>query len=126
MLTGSHFCSFIDRDMFMRHFGHGVGHLQYDRQQEIEPERDTNRGQTLEDVSDSGYSGNLDPGDSESEADELEVGDDNPVSLDEEEEEEEGLGGDTASDADMIVSDLDSDAADSDDASNSSNGYASY
>lgn len=28
-------CSFVDRDMLMRHFGHGVGHLQYDRQQEI-------------------------------------------------------------------------------------------
>jgi hypothetical protein len=22
-------CSFVDRDMLMRHFGHGVGHLQY-------------------------------------------------------------------------------------------------
>jgi hypothetical protein len=114
--------------MFMRHFGHGVGHLQYDRQHEIEFERDTTTGQMLEDVSDSGHSGNLEPGDSESEADEHEVGDDNPVGLDEEEEEEEGPGGDAASNLedDMIVSDSDSDAADSDDASNSSNGYASY
>jgi hypothetical protein len=22
-------CSFVDRDMLMRHFGHGIGHLQY-------------------------------------------------------------------------------------------------
>ena len=36
MLTKCLFCSFVDRDMFMRHFGHGVGHLQYERQQEIE------------------------------------------------------------------------------------------
>lgn len=25
--------SFVDRDMLMRHFGHSVGHLQYERQQ---------------------------------------------------------------------------------------------
>lgn len=29
---------FVDRDMLMRHFGHGVGHIQYERQQEIEPD----------------------------------------------------------------------------------------
>jgi hypothetical protein len=29
-------CSFVDRDMLMRHFGHGVGHLQYERQHETE------------------------------------------------------------------------------------------
>jgi hypothetical protein len=28
-------CRFLDRDMLMRHFGYGVGHMQYDRQQEI-------------------------------------------------------------------------------------------
>jgi len=26
---------FLDRDMLMRHFGYGVGHMQYERQQEI-------------------------------------------------------------------------------------------
>ena len=31
-------CSFVDRDMFMRHFGLGVGHLQYERQHEVEPD----------------------------------------------------------------------------------------
>ncbi|SRR6266851_6664020 len=25
-------CSFVDQDMLMRHFGHGVGHLQYGTQ----------------------------------------------------------------------------------------------
>jgi hypothetical protein len=33
-------CSFVDRDMFMRHFGHGVGHLQYGQQHEIAEDRD--------------------------------------------------------------------------------------
>jgi len=28
-----HYHSFVDWDMLMRHFGHGVGHLQYKRQQ---------------------------------------------------------------------------------------------
>lgn len=32
-------CSFVDRDMLMRHFGHGVGHLKYERQQEMGPKR---------------------------------------------------------------------------------------
>jgi hypothetical protein len=29
-------CSFVDRDMLVRHFGHGVGHLKYEKQQEID------------------------------------------------------------------------------------------
>jgi hypothetical protein len=29
---------FVDRDALMRHFGHGVGHLEYGRVHEIEPE----------------------------------------------------------------------------------------
>jgi hypothetical protein len=31
-------CSFVDRDMLLRHFGHGVGHFQYQRRQEFEPD----------------------------------------------------------------------------------------
>ena len=31
--------SFVDRDMLVRHFGHGVGHLKYERQQEVDAER---------------------------------------------------------------------------------------
>jgi hypothetical protein len=31
--------SFVDRDMLMRHFGHGVGHLKYEGQQEAYPNR---------------------------------------------------------------------------------------
>jgi hypothetical protein len=31
-------CSFVDRDMLLRHFGHGVGHFQYQRQPEFEPD----------------------------------------------------------------------------------------
>ena len=34
VLTDCHcYHSFVDRDMLMRHFGHSVGHLQYERQQ---------------------------------------------------------------------------------------------
>jgi hypothetical protein len=31
-------CSFVDQNMLMRHFGHGVGHLQYQtqRQQDLD------------------------------------------------------------------------------------------
>ena len=38
MLTDCPLCSFVDRDMLMRHFGHGVGHFQYQRQPESEPD----------------------------------------------------------------------------------------
>src|SRR6266581_6111329 len=31
--------SFVDCDMLVRHFGHGVGHLKYERQQEINTKR---------------------------------------------------------------------------------------
>lgn len=31
-------CSFVDRDTLMRHFGHGVGHLQYEEQHEMNSE----------------------------------------------------------------------------------------
>ena len=34
--------SFLDRDMLMRHFGHGVGHPQYKTRQEVGPEIDGN------------------------------------------------------------------------------------
>jgi hypothetical protein len=30
--------SFADHDIFLRHFGHGVGHLQYDGEQDIGPD----------------------------------------------------------------------------------------
>jgi hypothetical protein len=30
--------SFVDRNMLMRHFSQGVGHLKYERQQEVGPE----------------------------------------------------------------------------------------
>ena len=38
MLTDCPLCSFVDHDMLMRHFGHGVGHFQYQRQPESEPD----------------------------------------------------------------------------------------
>ena len=28
-------CSFVDHDMLMRHFGHGIGHLQDERHQDM-------------------------------------------------------------------------------------------
>ena len=28
-------CSFVDQDMLMQHFGHSVGHLQYEKQHEM-------------------------------------------------------------------------------------------
>ena len=47
--------SFVDRDMFIRHFGHGVGHLQYEQLHKIESDHDhdTSMGRTLENDSDS-------------------------------------------------------------------------
>ena len=53
----------------MRHFGHGVGHLQYERQHEIEPDHDN--GMTPEDVSD--QTDNPDTGDSDPLAEESEI-----------------------------------------------------
>jgi hypothetical protein len=41
VLTDFHFFSFSNRDMLMRHFGHGIGHMQYKRQHEIELEMAT-------------------------------------------------------------------------------------
>ena len=38
MLTYHYLRSFLDRDMLMRHFGHGIGHLEFARQHEIESE----------------------------------------------------------------------------------------
>jgi hypothetical protein len=114
------FCSFIDRDMFMRHFGHGVGHLQYERQHE--PNHNTSMGLTLDDISDS--SDDLDTGDSD--ADELDIhhncNDRAAADSDEEEEEEEEeeeIVNDDGDASDIIVSDSDVDGSDSD-------GYASY
>jgi hypothetical protein len=53
MLTNCPLNSFLDRDMLMRHFGHGVGHLQPEAHQleEIEPEIDgDDTGETEEGV----------------------------------------------------------------------------
>jgi hypothetical protein len=105
--------------MFMRHFGHGVGHLQYERQHEIDPDRDTSMGQTLEDVLDSSDASDLDTGDSDQDH---HCNDKVVVDLDEEEEEDDGEIVNGEGDAsDIIVSDSDSDAGGSD-----SDSYASY
>jgi hypothetical protein len=37
-LTECLFYSFVDHDIFMRHFGLGIGHLQYECQYEIRPD----------------------------------------------------------------------------------------
>jgi hypothetical protein len=62
-------CSFVDRDMFMRHFGHGVGHLQCERQQENDPNSDNDMAlEDSDDVLDSADgldTGDSDPGDLE-------------------------------------------------------------
>ncbi len=64
-------CSFVDRDMLMRHFGHGVGHLKYERQQEMGPKRvlvgDDNHDSGNEDDSSDGESEDIEVGDSGSE-----------------------------------------------------------
>ena len=114
MLIENLFCSFIDRDMFMRHFSHGVGHLQYEWQHE--PDHNTSMGLTLDDISDS--SDDLDTGDSD--PDELDIhhnfNDRAAVNLDEEEEEEEEeeIVDDEGDASDIIVSDSDADGSDSD------------
>jgi len=103
VLTESISCSFVDRDMFMRHFGHGVGHLQYDRQHEIEHDHDD--GRALEEDSDS--TDNFDH-----------AGDSVPEDLHDSDEEEEIIdeeGGWERDGSDIIrVSDSDSDGSDGD------------
>jgi hypothetical protein len=122
VLTESISCSFIDRDMFMRHFGHGIGHLQSEWQHEIEPKDDISLGRTLDNDADS--SDDLDAGDSD--PDEPEV----VVAVDSDEEEAETVEyngknvrvddeeGDTS---DITISDSDSDCSNCD-----LDGYASY
>lgn len=116
------FCSFVDRDMFMRHFGHGVGHLQYERQHEIdsEPNPDTNMGQTLKDASDK----------SDSDSDNPDTGDSDNVIVDwDGEEEEEEYDSEIVNlndeEGDMSISELDSDS-DGTQSDCESHGYASY
>jgi hypothetical protein len=97
----------------MRHFGHGVGHLQFERQHEIEPDRD-DIAMALEVVSDS--TDNLDTtGDSDPE--ELDIVHDS----DEEElyDEEGDLEGDASGSDIRVISDSESDGSDFE-------GYASY
>ena len=95
-------CSFVDRDMLMRHFGHGVGHLKYERQDEIGakrvPEGDNNH--------DSG-----DSDDEQEDSDSSELGDPLPVDNEDDDSDEES--------EDVEVSDSDS-GSESDDG-----GYAS-
>jgi hypothetical protein len=102
--------------MFMRHFGHGVGHLQYVRQLENEPD-DHDNGMELvpEDVSDStDLSDHADAEDleiaGEEESYNVEVFDDEPE-----------LGGDWAREGDSDTSDSDTTEDGSD-----CGGYASY
>jgi hypothetical protein len=105
--------------MFMRHFGHSVGHLQNERQHEIEPEDDINMGRTLDNVAD--LSDDLDTGDSD--PGELEGLD--AVDSDEEEAEYNGknvrVNDEEGDSSDITISDTDSDRSDCD-----SDGYGSY
>jgi len=108
-------CSFVDRDMLMRHFGHGVGHLQYR----------TRRPQDSDARFESGTTVNAS---AESVLDD-DTGRDVEVDIDLEEEGE--LEGDLE-----LESDIDSDSAStaesdvesevSKDSSNDSDGYASF
>ena len=73
MLTKSnshHTHSFVDRDMFMRHFGHGVGHLQYERQHEIDPDQSHNDGMELDDSNELHNAATIGEGDAEGDASE--------------------------------------------------------
>ena len=111
----------------MRHFGHGIGHLQYERQHEINPDltnRDTGMGQshrTLEDISVSSDASDHDTGGSDKDH----CSDGDAIDLDEEEDEDDGEiieHGEGDSDASGIIdSNLDLDAGGS-----NSDGYASY
>lgn len=116
-------CSFVDRDMFMRHFGHGVGHLQYERQHEMGPnDHRDDTSMSPDDVSDS--SNILDTGDSEPDPDEFD--------LDEKEDSGEIVGDDEGDwrgrddDASDIISDPDSDGCSDGSNCDSSTSYASY
>jgi hypothetical protein len=118
-LTESKSCSFVDRDMFMRHFGHGIGHLQYDQQHEFKPDR------ALEDVADSESSDSDDPDSvtGELDADEPHCNDQDVVGSDEEEEYDRMIIDEEGGASDVISSDSDSDMEGS---SGDSEGYASY
>lgn len=103
----------------MRHFGHGVGHLKYERQHEIETNHGTNMA-----LDDSESSDDLDAEDSDPGEPDIGRNCDDEVAVDSDEEEEE-YDGEIVDDEegdwpDSIISELDgSDGSDSD-------GYASY
>jgi hypothetical protein len=115
--------SFVDRDMFMRHFGLGIGHLQYERQREMRPD-DHENGMVL-DSDDSDRSDVSDPP-----TDNLDTRDSIPdpeIGLDSDEEEShnvhsEGID-DWGSEGDMsdIISASESDGSDC-----TNDGYTSF
>lgn len=111
MLTKGLSYSFLDRDMFMRHLGRGVGHLQYEWQQEVRP-GDNHTDMAVDDASDSSDA-DLNTGDSEPEigydSDEVEE----PYNVDYEE-------GPSDWEGDAI------DTSDSDGSDCAIDGYASY
>jgi hypothetical protein len=41
-------CSFLDRDMLMRHFGQGVGHLQYQTQRQQDSDAELASGMNVD------------------------------------------------------------------------------
>ena len=104
LLTQSISCSFVDRDMCMRHFGHGVGHLQCERQQEIDPDSDNDMAlEDLDDVLDS--ADNPDTGDSD--PGELEIGHDSDGYASVERRDDGGVDWSSEGDASDISNDSD-------------------
>jgi hypothetical protein len=104
--------SFVDRDMLMRHFGHGVGHLQYRTQTQLQDSESRTMGEA-DMISD----------DDMGREQEHDIG----VDIEEEGELEGELDSDVDSDsASTISEDLDESGVSDDSSDNDSDGYASF
>jgi hypothetical protein len=107
--------SFVNCDMFMRHFGHGIGHMQCERQHEVQPDIMAVKDLSKSDSSDGVDTGDSDPG-------ELEIGqnhDSDEKESDASVERSNDEGGDWGSEGDVSEISNDTDGGDWD-------GYTSY
>jgi len=105
-------CSFVDRDMLVRHFGHGVGHLKHERQQEPASEIDATGVPRGDDNHDDDDSSGTEESEEEGDAEEPEPGSEGvPV-----------INNDGSSDDESEIEDSDNDNNDSE---GDDGGYAS-
>jgi len=107
-------CSFVNRDMLMRHFGHGVSHLQYGTrmQQDSDAETESRTMGDANSISDNDI-GHEEEHDME-------------VDIEEEGELEGGLESDVNCDSASTIASEDELEGSKDDSNNYSDGYASF